>query len=89
MLWWVSQARLNAVLKREAKAWELVDELKKALDDVEGRWRHNEGQLLKALDIANALRRDEQWRRIKAEGRLAYTYDRLVQLRACLWPNGT
>jgi hypothetical protein len=31
----------------------------------------------KQADMANALRRDEQWRRIKAEGLCAYKDDRI------------
>ncbi len=35
----------------------------------------------KKADIAHALRRDEQWRRLKAEGQLAYMQDRVVRAR--------
>lgn len=43
--------------------------------------------LERALDIANALRRDEQWRRIKAEGQVSYMQDRIRRVLGLpIWP---
>lgn len=40
----------------------------------------------RALEIEKALRRDEQWRRLKAEGQLAYVLDRARQARELMLP---
>lgn len=54
-----------------------------------GKWLEARCQvqaLEKALDIANALRREEQWRRIKAEGLCAYKDERIRRAIGLITP---
>ena len=67
MAWpWVSRSRLLRVMEN-AREWHL-------------RWVTAEARVQayqKALAMEEERRRDEQWRRIKAEGHVAYMQDRI------------
>lgn len=58
--------------------------------DAESRNQKAEGRcadLERALDIANALKREEQWRRIKAEGEVAFRNERIKRVLGLpIWP---
>lgn len=58
----------------------------RALTTENDQLRSHVGSLQKAYDMEQALRRDEQWRRIKAEGLLAYKDDRVRQARELMLP---
>lgn len=56
-----------------------------AMAEVE-RFRAMAAAYAKQANMADALRRDEQWRRLKAEGQLAYVLDRARQARELMLP---
>ena len=71
MKWpWVSRKKYDEVMANALKLANMVESYAATSDHYE-----------RALGIANALRRDEQWRRLKAEGQLAYVQDRVVRAR--------
>jgi hypothetical protein len=80
MLWpWVSRRAHNNALQNARESYV--------------RWVDAEARVQayqKALDMEEARRRDEQWRRLRAEGHVAYMQERIIRVLGLpIWPGGT